>query len=489
MNTFRKIICGLAAAAALSPATAQSLMQGQIVVSGLDMARTEGNLFVTMLVDMQDLDLKTNADVTLTPRLCFGERTAELPALLIAGRNRYFHHLRNGVPEGVTLYRQGEPDRIEYRAALPYEPWMETAQLRAATLACGCCDEPLERDEQQLAVLDFTPRVFEPRFIYVSPKGDASKIREVQGSAFIDFPVNRTEIREDYRRNPDELRKIIATIDAVKNDPDTRILAIDIKGYASPEGSYANNTRLAQGRTEALAAYVKRLYALPDELLATDYEPEDWAGLRDYVAKSALDNRAAILDIIDSDMAPDAKDASIKRKFPVDYAFLLKNVYPGLRHSDYTVRYGIRHYTDIDEIRRVMRERPSNLSLAELHKLAMSYTPGSDEYNEVFDVAVRMFPEDSVSNINAAAVAINKADYTAAVRYLERVSGSAAVPYLKGIMLARQGVTDAARKELEQARAAGVPQAAQALANLDELVSLSEALEYIPDSAPRTFTR
>ncbi|WP_300870698.1 DUF3868 domain-containing protein, partial [uncultured Alistipes sp.] len=108
MNTFRKIICGLAAAAALSSsASAQSLMQGQIVVSGLDMARTEGNLFVTMLVDMQDLDLKTNADVTLTPRLCFGERTAELPALLIAGRNRYFHHLRNGVPEGVTLYRQG----------------------------------------------------------------------------------------------------------------------------------------------------------------------------------------------------------------------------------------------------------------------------------------------------------------------------------------------------------------------------------------------
>lgn len=41
MNTFRKIICGLAAAALSSSASAQSLMQGQIVVSGLDMARTE----------------------------------------------------------------------------------------------------------------------------------------------------------------------------------------------------------------------------------------------------------------------------------------------------------------------------------------------------------------------------------------------------------------------------------------------------------------
>ncbi len=470
MNTFRKIICGLAAAAALSSsASAQSLMQGQIVVSGLDMARTEGNLFVTMLVDMQDLDLKTNADVTLTPRLCFGERTAELPALLIAGRNRYFHHLRNGVPEGVTLYRQGEPDRIEYRAALPYEPWMETAQLRAATLACGCCDEPLERDEQQLALLDFTPRVFEPRFIYVSPKGDASKIREVQGSAFIDFPVNRTEIREDYRRNPDELRKIIATIDAVKNDPDTRILAIDIKGYASPEGSYANNTRLAQGRTEALAAYVKRLYALPDELLATDYEPEDWAGLRRYVEASALEHRAQILAIIDGALAPDDKDREIRRRYPEEYALLLRDVYPALRHSDYAVEYEIRTYTDVAQIRRLLRTAPQKLSLGEMYLAAESMEPGSEEYNEVFEIAVRMYPDDEAANINAANNAMARGNLKSAERYLAKAGESPEALYARGIFAALPKSYDTAKELFERAREAGIAHADDAIRQIDEL--------------------
>ena len=92
--------------------------------------------------------------------------------------------------------------------------------------------------------------------------------------------MNRTEIYEDYRRNPIELAKIRATIDTVRNDADTRITSIRIKGYASPEGSYANNTRLAQGRTETLKDYVQRLYNFPSGVMATDTSlrtGQDWS--------------------------------------------------------------------------------------------------------------------------------------------------------------------------------------------------------------------
>ena len=107
-----------------------------------------------------------------------------------------------------------------------------------------------------------------------------AETRELKGSAYIDFPVNRTEIYEDYRRNPIELAKIRATIDTVRNDADTRITSIRIKGYASPEGSYANNTRLAQGRTETLKDYVQRLYNFPSGVMATDTSlrtGQDWS--------------------------------------------------------------------------------------------------------------------------------------------------------------------------------------------------------------------
>lgn len=71
--------------------------------------------------------------------------------------------------------------------------------------------------------------------VYVRPEAEA-KILTVEGSAYIDFPVNRTEIHDTYRNNQAELRKILATIDAVKADADTRIIGVKIKGYASPEG-------------------------------------------------------------------------------------------------------------------------------------------------------------------------------------------------------------------------------------------------------------
>ena len=33
---------------------------------------------------------------------------------------------------------------------------------------------------------------------------------------------------------------------------------------------------------------------------------------------------------------------------------------------------------------------------------------GSEEYNETFDIAVRMFPDDEVANLNAANIAMSR---------------------------------------------------------------------------------
>ena len=51
--------------------------------------------------------------------------------------------------------------------------------------------------------------------------------------------------------------------------------------------------------------------------------------------------------------------------------------------------------------------------------VAQTYEKGSDEFNEVFDVAVRMFPDDPTANINAAAIELQRGDLQQAVRYLE----------------------------------------------------------------------
>lgn len=66
---------------------------------------------------------------------------------------------------------------------------------------------------------------------------------------------------------------------------------ITIKGYASPEGSYANNSRLAEARTRSLVDYLKKEYPLDSSLFQLDYEPEDWEGLRAYVIRVVCPKR------------------------------------------------------------------------------------------------------------------------------------------------------------------------------------------------------
>ncbi len=352
---------------------------------------------------------------------------------------------------------------------VPYSDWMAEAKLTLATELRGCAGEEISHADDLLTTLDFAPKTFVPVFVYIPPKGEAVKMREAKGSAFIDFPVNRTEIYEDYRQNPVELQKIRNTIDLVKNDADTRITAVTIKGYASPEGPYDNNVRLAKGRTETLKEYVRKQYDFPADLLATSYEPEDWEGLERFVESSDLKNREGILTLIRGDLAPDAKDAKIKSTYPEEYAYLLKNVYPALRHSDYAVEYEVRAYTDVEEIKRLLKTQPQKLSLSEMYLAAEGMEQGSDEYNEVFEIAVRMFPEDDTANLNAANSAMGRGDMKNAERYLAKAGDSAQVAYARGVLAALSGDYAAAKRQFEIAKSGGIAEAAEALRQIERI--------------------
>lgn len=450
---------------------AQRILNGQIEIKDLNIARNEGNLFISMRMDVTALDVKSDEEIILTPALKSSEETfVNLPAVRINGRNRYYHHLRNDkLADEPYFYRTGKVDEIHYQAMTPYAEWMDNASVVMGEDLCGCCSELLMNNDDLLTQLDMAPKVFEPLFVYVQPKVETVKTRNVKGSAFIDFPVNQTVIYPEYRNNPSELKKIQQTIDVVKNDPDTRITAISIKGYASPEGSYANNTRLAKGRTEALKKYVQELYHFDPSIFTTAYEPEDWEGLERYVEASDLADKEGILDLIAGDEEPDRKDASIKRRYPDTYAFLLKNCYPALRHSDYTVEYIVRSYTDVEEAKRIMKTAPGKLSLQEFYTIANTYESGTPAYNEVFETAVRMYPDDETANLNAANVAMNKRDLTAARNYLEKAGTGKEAEYARGVLAALEGNYAEAQTHLQQAKAMGVSEADNCLKQIEDI--------------------
>lgn len=448
----------------------QPLMNGQVTVRNLFVSHSDDKLFISMDIDVSGLEVKSNREVIFTPALASDDNTLSLPAVLIAGRNRYYHHLRNDNlrPATTQIYRRSDVSVVEYRTVVPYEKWMNTSKLVTLNEVCGCCDETLAGENEPLLALRLEPKAFVPSYIYIRPKAEP-KINVLEGSAYIDFPVNRTEIHENYRRNPVELQKILSTIDAVRNDADTRIISVSIKGYASPESPYSNNERLAMGRTKTLKEYVRKQYNFADSQFITDYEPEDWAGLERYVESSSLDNKAGILALIRSNMDPDAKERSIKTAFPKEHAFLLKEVYPGLRHSDYAVKYEVRAYTDVEEIKRLIKTQPQKLSLNEMYLAAQEMEIGSEEYNETFDIAVRMFPDDEVANLNAANIAMSRGSLKSAERYLQKAGDSPQAIYARATLAALNKDFDTAEKMFEEAVRKGIPDAEKMLRQIEEI--------------------
>lgn len=490
---YRRTAAALAAAALTCAAWAHTVPS--LAIDNAAVRADDATLDFSFIIDPSSYNIGSNRQLTLTPVITSGDSIAAMPPVVIAGRNRYYHLLRRpeAMPAGAILLRSGSKDALNYASSLPMQQWMLLSQVEIKADESGCCGAPERDDRVSVAQLDLRPAVFEVPKSYsvMAPAASDNKTIELSGSAYIDFRVNRTEIDPSYRRNPEELAAIMATIDTVVGNPDATINRIEIKGFASPEGKYANNERLAKGRTEALKNYVSKTYGFEPDIFATSFEPEDWDGLRRYLEKSALASRNEMLEIAKSTkLSPDEKDNTLRRRFPADYKFLLDNVYPGLRHSDYKVNYTIRTYTDINEIRRIMEERPGNLSLNEFYLLAHSYTPGSDEYNRVFDTAVRVYPNDPVSNLNAAAVAVNRGDFKGAERFLDRCNDRPEAAYLRGVALARQGMYAQALPFLKTAKAAGIAEANAPLENLNKIISKEDKkIQYIPDNHQNIFTK
>ena len=175
--------------------------------SNIDVARTENNLFVKMDLDLSGYStLNSNREVTVTPILVNKEDTLRLPALTIAGRSRYYLHIREGEEDwpSPALYKASKNLTVPYQASAPFSTWMGKAELVLSAKSCGCCGEPIAATDIPAKTLDLTPKekvTFRPLFAFVTPKAELVKHREIKGSAYIDFPVNRTELYPDYRRN------------------------------------------------------------------------------------------------------------------------------------------------------------------------------------------------------------------------------------------------------------------------------------------------
>lgn len=463
-----KHILSFAAAALSGIFTAQAQNINDVEVTDLTMEIREGYINVDMSLDLTDLHVKGTQVVVLTPCIVNGPDTLMLKSIGVYGRNRRVFYQRNAdarpTDKKDDAFKPSDirGDIITYSTSADFMEWMDGCSLSVIRKDFGCCGK--SDIISSIKLVDRFPMApFIPELIYIRPEHEVQKTREISGTAYIDFPVSRTAIQPAYRNNYVELAKITGTIDSVRNDSDIVIKSVSIKGFASPESPYSNNEYLAKGRTAALKGYIQSLYHFPEGVIITSYEPEDWKGLEKYVQASSLPHRDEILETIRSDRDPDTKEWIIKSRWKDDYRHLLDHCYPALRHSDYVIEYTIRSYSDPKEIEEIFRKSPQKLSLEEFYLLSQTFEPGSEDFNELFETAVRMYPDDPAANLNAANAAILKKDYKRALRYLEKAADLPEAAYARGALEIFMEDNEAARSYLEQARKYGIQQAETAL--------------------------
>lgn len=454
-----------------------------VVVKNASLTRDRNGMHVKMDLDLSKVKVRTNRGVKVSPTIINGKDTISCASLVVYGHNRYYYYIRNNKPltetESDSAYRKKDaPDNFQYADNFKYDKWMDGARLFVNEKEFGCCNK-LKKDDTKgpLAVYN-NPQaiIYTPLFIFVHPKAEIVKARSLKRTAYIDFPVSQTVIYPEYRRNTRELAKIHESIDSLKSDSDITVNYLTLKGFASPESPYSNNTRLAKGRVEALKKYLLKYPEVPKDSIRTDYEPENWEGLRKFVEASDITNKAGILEIIDSKREPDNKEFVLKSTYPAEYKYLLKECYPGLRRTDYAIGYVIRGYNSVEDIKRVYSKSPEKLSSEEFFMLAESYSQDSREFKDVIMTAVNFYPKDPVANLNAANLAIKEGRMADAGKYLDKAGDSFEAIYARGLYNAMMG--DPERAKIYFSRVAKeMPQAAEAIKTLDAIEAQKHLFE------------
>lgn len=441
----------------------QTLLNGQVEVAKKEIVKEGDLVAVDLLLDLSKLEIKSNQLYELTPSFVSDSNKEELPKIQIVGRNKELFLKRNEKnPYGYRIRRKNRKSQeYHYQVVVPHQEWMNRSTFVMDEDQCGCNSVVLASTQNNITNIDLV-KEFIPSLVFIKPEAEVKSRNEV-GKAYLDFQVGKTNILENFRNNPVELAKVNQLFNAINSDENLTIKRVTIHGYASPEGSYDLNNRLASERAQAFKQYLTSKHHFRGVEVEVNHTPEDWVGLREYVVDSSIDNKEAILSIIDNSMDYDPKEWKLKSTYPEQYKELLQTCYPTLRRSEYVIDYTIRAFS-VEEAKRLLKTKPQLLSLEEMYLISQTYEVGSEEFQEVFDIAVRMYPNDPIANLNAANISLSKKNLDDAERYLDRVDVDRAEKiHALGVLEAMKGNREEAKVLFQKAEQLGVLEAKENL--------------------------
>lgn len=168
------------------------------------------------------------------------------------------------------------------------------------------------------------------------------KFVTVEDRNYIQFFVGDTRVVDTLGDNRRQLDKITGLMRQIVEQQEFYVDTITLTAASSPEGAYAFNDRLSQGRAAALKRYLVRRYGRSiDTMLTVRWVAEDWAELTNRIRTDReIGNRDAILELIVEEKNPDRREQAIRQQFSKEYAYIRSVIYPQLRAVNF--RYSLR---------------------------------------------------------------------------------------------------------------------------------------------------
>lgn len=327
------------------------------------LTRQQDSVSLSLQLVPHQIAIPSGQALLIEPWLCSatGQDSVALASICLYGRNIYYHVVRGGFnplqddnDNDFFIRARDLPYSIPYAAQTSWLSWMEQGvNLHLQYYLVDGCNKRLahltQTQEYAPSVPVVEPAPIAPQPSIPEPQPEPQpRILKKGGKAYVDFNVNSIDLVPTLHNNPRELQKIRASLDSLIADTTAVITRFTVTGYASPEGSYENNERLASGRSKTLCQYISDQWGVPQDIISSTSVAEDWAGLRRYVAEKAWPTTPKILDVMDNEADPDQRLTLVKQRFPKEYADIKRNALPRLRHSDYEIEY---EHIDSTELR------------------------------------------------------------------------------------------------------------------------------------------
>ncbi len=299
----------------------------------------------------------------------------------------------------------------------------------------------------------------------VQPAIAADKFQRIiqdKVDADILFLINQANIRDNQLRT-EQMTGLHSRINDANTDSHQEITEINIQSYASPDGSYDFNKKLAEKRETTTKDYMdQQLKGVSFGELTADFTPEDWEGFRRLVSESNIQDKDLILSVLSMYSDPEEREREIHNLSSV-FEQLAEEILPKLRYSRISAKINVIGRSD-EEIAQAFASNPSSLSVDEILYYA-SLTDNAEKRAQIYSVAAELYPTDYRTFNNLGSAQYQLGDYDAArssFAQAARLAPAQAEPQMNiGLVSLNDGNFNDAQTRF--GNAAGVPELNEAL--------------------------